>query len=397
MSNPHTYLYQINVTRDCNLRCTHCYIHSDTKANSKEMPPEKFLDIIQGIHDHMLENVHKEAEIHIIGGEPTMLGLEFFKNYIPKAREILKGKPFIYKLMLVSNLIHEDILEISKLFDAVSTSYEPETRFVSRTGKPKPKLEEKWLDSVFALKEAGIDLSMTTAMTKPVLNYGAENLLEMLYSKGLKQIHFGFFIPEGDGLDNTFVNDDTLENYVSGAGCGQIIGTDKMKKSKDSIFPEFEETSDFLIDVTNWYLKKRKEDPDVYINPVESMLSSLSKRSPLEDIVCPIISGSMDINWDGNVATCLEAGGSKNPNFLGNIFEVEIKDIVKKPKFMKEVVKASKPHKGCVSCEYYTMCRGGCSVLARWWDVDNDPDCPGFKKYIKYLDSLLSQGVKARY
>lgn len=384
-----TYLYQINITRDCNLRCTHCYIHSDTKAASDEMTASEIVGIFTQIRDHMEKNIHNIAEIHIIGGEPTMLGLQYFVDNIPIARKILKSDLFSYKLMMVSNLLSDDILPIAKLFDNVCTSYEPETRFVSLKGNYKKALEEEWKRKVALLIENGIDLSATIAMTTRSLDHGAPKLLNYLYDMGIKKVHLGFFIPEGDGLDNSFEAGDELNNYIA---------TDKtvngaLQRTADSLFPEFIDTSKFLIEATDWYVNKKSTDPDVHTNPIESMAISLRKKEPLDDIVCPIISGSIDINWDGNAATCLEAGGSKDPNYLGNVFKQNIADIVKSPKFKKEVLKAARPQTGCMSCEYYTMCRGGCSVIAKWWDHKTDSDCPGFKTYIKYIDNLVSEDV----
>ena len=47
-----TYLYQINVTRACNLRCTHCYIASEVKDVSKSMNVEQLVTLVRQIADH---------------------------------------------------------------------------------------------------------------------------------------------------------------------------------------------------------------------------------------------------------------------------------------------------------------------------------------------------------
>lgn len=363
-----TFLYQINVTRDCNLRCTHCYIHSDIKASSKTMVDDQIIFLANGIVEHMKKINYKHAEIHFVGGEPTMLGLDFFKRNIPKFKEILNESKIDAEIMMISNLLHEDIVEIAKLFDRVTTSYEVETRFVSLKGVYKPKLEKKWLDNVKKLQNANIDLGITTAITKPVINYGAKKLLDYFYENGIKQIHFGFFIPEGDGLIN-------IRN----------------------ILPEFHETSNFLIDSANWYLEKRDSDKNLWVNPFESMLSAIDSNEPLDDIVCPIISGSLDINWDGNSATCLESGGSKNPDWSGNVFTTSIAKVTSSEHFMKKVFEASKPQKICRTCEEYSVCKSGCGVLFKFFDQNLDKDCPGFKKFIKFVREQNENGLKPRY
>ena len=368
MQKEKTFLYQINVTRDCNLRCTHCYIHSDVKASSKTMVDEQIISIAHGIVEHMKKINYMRAEIHFIGGEPTMLGLEFFQKNIPLFKKIVKDAGFLAEVMIVTNLIHEDIVEICKLFDHVTTSYEVQSRFVSLKGLYKPKLEQKWLDNVKKLQNEGIEVGITTAMTKPVIDFGARKLLDYFYENNIKQIHFGFFIPEGDGLVNL-----------------------------NNIMPPFHETSNFLIDSANWYLEKREIDKNLWVNPFESMLSAIDNDEPLDDIVCPIISGSIDINWDGNAATCLEAGGGTNPDWSGNIFETNILSITSSPHFMKKVLEASKPQKICRTCEEYPICKSGCGVLFKFFDPTLDEECPGFKKFIKFVRQKNEEGLKPRY
>lgn len=363
-----TYLYQINVTRDCNLRCTHCYIHSDIKASSKTMIDEQIMHIAHGIVEHMKKINYQHAEIHFVGGEPTMLGLDFFKNNIPKFKEIVKNAGFSAEVMMISNLLHKDIVEICTYFDRITTSYEIDSRFVSKKGVYKPLLEQRWVDAVHDLQKAGIEVGVTTAMTKPVINFGARKLLDYFFEKGIKQIHFGFFIPEGDGLVNLA-----------------------------DIMPEFAETSQFLIDSAEWYLEKRETEPNLWVNPFESMLSAIHSNEPLDDIVCPIISGSMDINWDGNAATCLEAGGAKEPIWAGNVFETSILKVAETNSFIKAVFEASKPQKICRKCDEYPVCKSGCGVLFKFYDPTLDSECPGFKKFIKYVRSKNEAGLIPRY
>lgn len=356
-----TYLYQINVTRDCNLRCTHCYIHSDIKASSGQMQITQVLDIAKGIRQHMQQIGYEHAEIHLIGGEPTMLGLAFFEEAIPAMRGILSDAGFSAEIILVSNLLSPDILGIARQFDRVSTSYEPETRF------PKPKLEQMWRENVNLLRAAGIDLGVTTAVTRPVVAYGAAALLQQLYDQGLRQIHLGFFIPEGDGLVH-----------------------------KLAVFPTFAETSQFMIEAAQWAIARRDE-PDLFVNPFESLLSAIHNDEPLDDIVCPIIAGSMDINWDGNAATCLEAGGAREPEWLGNVFTEGLSTVAQSVGFQRKVLDATAPQRACRTCPDYAVCRSGCGVLHQFWNPGLDADCPGFRRFIEFVREQHAGGLRPRY
>ena len=357
-----TYLYQVNITRDCNLRCTHCYISSEAKKISGKMTASAFQKIFEDIAVHMSSIGYDHAEIHVIGGEPTTLGLQYFDRCLPNARAALEGHDFTFEIIMVSNLLSNDILAISRYFDRVNTSWEPVSRF------PKPKIEQRWRDNLKILQDNGLDIGVTTAMTKHVIDMGARAILDHHYNNGIKQIHFGFFIPSGDG-----------EKYI------------------DEMFPEFVETSNFLIDAANWYLEKRDADKDLFVNPPESMLSAIDSDEPLDDIVCPIIAGAMDIDYNGNSATCLEAGGDVDAKWLGNVLRTSVSDVANSPQFKKEVARAARPKKACNTCDEYNVCRSGCGVIFEYWEPEKDEDCPGFKKFIKYMRQLHADGLRPKY
>jgi radical SAM protein with 4Fe4S-binding SPASM domain len=184
---------------------------------------------------------------------------------------------------------------------------------------------------------------------------------------GLKKVHLGFFVPEGDGLVN------------------QI-----------KIFPRFEESSKFMIAAAQWYFARHQEK-ELFINPIESMLSAIHRQEPLDDIVCPIISGSMDIDWNGDAATCLEVGGGLEPEWLGNVFDESVVKVANSHRFRKKVIAATAPKRYCLSCEYQNICRSACSVLHQFWNPAHDDDCPGFKTFIDYVKAKYDEGMLPKY
>lgn len=360
-----TFLYQVNLTRDCNLRCTHCYIHSDTKAASKKMDIDSVVQIGKGIGEHMRGLGYERAEIHFIGGEPTMLGLQWFREAVPAFRSALGGG-FCYDLSIVSNLISPDIVEIASLFDRVNTSWEPQTRFVSLAGLYKPALEAKWESSLLLLRQAGLVVGVTSAITRSLVEMGAQRVIEHLTKLGLTRIHFGFFIPEGDGLVHI-----------------------------DKNLPRFAETSQFLIDAANWAMLHRDNNPDLWINPFESLLLAIDRDEPVDDIVCPIVAGSIDINWDGNAASCLEAGGSDQPRWAGNVVKDGVAAVTQSPFFREEVARAARGAPGCITCEDFLICNAGCGVLAKYAAPD-ESDCHGFRRFITHVRKLHEKGARPR-
>jgi len=359
------FLFQINVTRDCNLRCSHCYIASEVKALSNRMTVSQFLKVVRDIGEFMRTASNTHAEIHIVGGEPTMLGATFYNRVMEEAYDIMKayGDAFTWEFILVSNLLSKEVMEIAPWFTKISTAYEPETRF------PKQFHEDWWLRNVHALQDSGLDVAITTCMTKPVIDYGATRLCDRIYNElGIKQMHYGFYIESGDG-----------------------------RKNAETVTPSFLATSQFLIDSAEWYFERRESDPELYVNPAESMLSAIHRDEPLDDIICPIISGSLDINDDGNAVTCIQAGGEIEVDWEGNVFEQSVAEVVASKKFQRRVIEATRPNRACMTCDEYRVCRSGCGVNFKIWDPQKDEDCPGYKRFIKHMRGLYAQGVRPRH
>ena len=298
------------------------------------------------------------ADVHIIGGEPTMLGLAFYQRTIPLIKEKLTQVKQQVKLSIVTNMVTDEAVEIGKLFDFVATSYEIDTRFVSSKGRPLPKLEEKWVENCKLMRAAGKEVNVTSAVTQQVINYGAAKLLDSFFEKGFRNIHLGFFIPSGDGLTN--------------------IGT---------VFPAFASTSQFMIDATNWYLERRLDHPNLYVNPVESMIESIYRKEAMDDIVCPIIPGALDVDWNGETVTCIEAGGEVDMDSLGNLFTEGMSSILESRKYIRERTKAIVPKAHCMGCDEMANCQSACGILHGYWNGRGE--CPGFKAFIKYIRHLV--------
>lgn len=380
-----SFLFQINVTRRCQLRCSHCYILSDKKDKSPDMTEAEFLHVVQGIVDHMkldyeFSRRYSFVDIHVIGGEPSMLGVDFFKAALPKAKAMLKEIPQEVAFSIVTNLVTAEALDVARLFDKVATSYERTTRFNKR------KQEEIWRSNVRTLMDESKipslpgpkDFSVTTALVKPVVQAGAASMIEELVELGFTKMHFGFFIPSGDGDLNS-----------------------KMVQPKHS------ETAQFYCDALDWYIAHRDSIPDLWVNPCESWLMAVHQDQPMDDVVCPIVHGALDIDSDGRTISCIEKGGTNDYESHGNLFETRevaqpdgtseveftttVHDVLTSRSYLKEVMKATRLPEACRTCDERLICRANCGVLHDQWNGKGE--CPGFKTFIKYARQKVEEGV----
>ncbi|WP_228732356.1 radical SAM protein [Pseudomonas sp. P9(2020)] len=385
VANRTSFLFQINVTRRCQLRCSHCYILSDKKDKSPDMTEDEFLHVVKGIVDHMKKDFefarrYTFVDIHVIGGEPSMLGVDFFKSVLPKAKAMLEQIPQEVAFSIVTNLVTAEALSVARLFDKVATSYERSTRF------NKVKQEEIWRSNVRTLmaesKNPGVsgpkDFSVTTALVRPVVQAGAASMIEELVELGFTKMHFGFFIPSGDGDLNSKL-----------------------------VQPKHSETAQFYCDALDWYVANRDKIDDLWINPCESWMTAVHQEIPMDDVVCPIVHGALDIDSDGRTISCIEKGGTNDYHSHGNIFETHevaqpdgsktveftttISDVLTSPSYLREVVKAKRLPAACKTCDERHICKANCGVLHEQWNGQGE--CPGFKTFIKYARKRVEEGV----
>lgn len=347
------------------------------------MTEAEFLHVVQGIVEHMqadhnFAQRYNHVDIHVIGGEPSMLGVPFFESVLPKAKVLLANIPQAVSFSIVTNLLQKEALDVARLFDKVSTSYERSTRFKKR------RHEEMWRQNVATLMEESRhpeiygpkDFAVTTALVKPVVEAGAASMMEELYELGFTKVHFGFFIPSGDGDLNAKL-----------------------------IQPKHAATSQFYIELMDWYLGHRDHIDDLWINPCESWLDAVYRNTPSDDVVCPIVAGALDIDSDGRTISCIEKGGTNDYVSHGNVFETRevsgeggvtsveftttIHDVLTSPSYLREVVKARRLPEVCRKCDERTLCQANCGVLHEQWNQKDE--CPGFKTFIKYVRHLVEE------
>ena len=137
MSENNTFIFQVNVTRDCDLRCTHCYISSDKKKASAFMSEQEFTESIFKVADYMDNDwnsarKYSRVEISVVGGEPSLMGVSFFENTMPAIKERFSHVNQKVKLSIVSNLLQKRAVTIVKMFDHITTSYEVDSRFTKQ-------------------------------------------------------------------------------------------------------------------------------------------------------------------------------------------------------------------------------------------------------------------------
>jgi len=192
-----------NVTRKCNLKCSHCYINAEPRESINELTTEEAKNLIDQICE-----VSKPLLI-LSGGEP-LLRQDIYEL-------IRYGASKGLKMGLGSNgsLIDDDIAQKLKEagIETVSISLDshiPEQHDEFRGVKGS---WEKAVNAIKALRKNGVLVQVNTTLTQQ--NYDQiDNIMSLAEKLGVENFHLFFLVPTGRGVKITDISPAKYEEMI---------------------------------------------------------------------------------------------------------------------------------------------------------------------------------------
>jgi len=118
----------LKVTRDCNLRCSYCYVKNKDNFKGEMMEFDTFKIIIQRIISDRKKNKYNGTFTLIFhGGEPLLLGVQKFMKFLSYSSRAFKANNIVYNFGIQTNLtlINKELLTILHDFDvSVGVSFD---------------------------------------------------------------------------------------------------------------------------------------------------------------------------------------------------------------------------------------------------------------------------------
>jgi len=323
----HRKLYHINITKQCQLNCTHCYIPSEIRKNTDSMHLDKMREIADLIAD-------TAAEVHIIGGEPTLVNIETHKAYL-KILKPLKNTT----IALVTALQNNRAVKIATLYDSVYLSYDPNARFEIEINQ--------WMERVNQLRACGINLQIGISMSKSVIKYGIIKALDELQNFGFKSIHLAAMVPTDNAIIET---------------------------------PDPRITSNAFIESAKWAMDVRKNGKEMFVTPFDGLMQN--STNGYDGLICPASQSSVNLMPTGAVSACVTKNISKQVD-IGTVGSE-----IKSNKYVREVMRHKRPRLECLDCDYWKTCQGGCRILANSEIAKKSTECAGFKVFLNYVSTI---------
>lgn len=337
----------------CNIQCDYCYAEPFKHPNRTVMGDE--------IIKKTLTDFAKTANSPVIswhGGEPTVAGVDFFRNAIEIMSTLKWKAPVVNQIQTNATLITP---EFAKLFKdngfQVGTSLDGNEYMhnLYRKDKAGNPTFTKVLEGIKTLREAGLDPWVIVTVTKENALFPKE-AFESLLEFGFTNIRF---TPVFDVAGNTF--------GISPEQWGDYLNT---------IF-------DLWFDL---------ENPDIHIRELEQIMAWYVDK---ETSLCNGMNRCanwVSIDENGDMYPC-EYFKADFP--YGNILEMSFTDIPKTAAFQNYYQLFTTPPTKCLDCEYRKYCGNGCPGT-RVVDGNMDPTgvdyyCEAKKLVYNHVASVFDQ------
>lgn len=208
----HNALDMLNVciapTRLCNLRCDHCYITPELLSDKRMMAEDVYRTTFDRIEElFKADRKVSKINIELLGGELTMMPLEFWERNLPWTLERMAAWDALYDaeaaLIWCTNLIFKDdgyvdlLNRMGQRFGYgldLFVPWEPDTNRFKKDYKLLPRYL-KTLESIHGIKRKTLCITMSRA----VIEQGPQFIVDTFISRGITDVTCDMLYPAGSG------------------------------------------------------------------------------------------------------------------------------------------------------------------------------------------------------
>lgn len=350
---------------NCNMNCDYCFYCDE--QNNRKLRSYGYMD------EDTLKNVMRKTLLHsqgsctfaFQGGEPTLVGLEFFENVIKYEKIYNKNNLRVfYALQTNGTKINEDwcrFLKKNNFLVGLSVDGTKTTNDTFRHVKDGVSAYDCAEKAANLMDFYEVDYNILTVVHKKTVNHAAEIYHEY------KRKRWGF------------------QQYIA---CLDPLFKEPGKNEFSLLSEDY---GKFLVILFEQWFNDLKKNQQPYIRQFENYIA----------ILLGYYAESCDQRGTCGIQYVIEADGSVFPcdfymldeYYLGNFNNSSIKEIDDKRTEINFVKKSNKLSQNCSSCEYFYVCKGGCRRNRVEFQDGTYSNylCEGYKLFFKTcLSSLIS-------
>ncbi|MDB6145602.1 MAG: Radical domain protein [Pseudomonas sp.] len=372
----------------CNLDCSYCFY---LEKEQLYPPRERFSmsdDVLRLYVQRYIAAQHSpEVEFTWQGGEPTLLGLDFFQRALAWQRQFAGNKVIRNTLQTNGTLLTDDwcaFLAREGFMVGISLDGPRNVHDLYRPDKRGRSSFDDVMRGVALLKRHNVDFNVLVTVAREVAHHPLE-IYRFLKAEGIRHIQFNPVVerqpnaPEiTQGLHFAVPPELRLHALPEPAAVTQ-----------QSVEPEA--YGDFLIAIFDEWV--RQDVGEVHVMNFEWALASWCQLPPSVCIFSPRCGKAAIVEHDGNVYSC---DHYMYPEYLlGNLKIDDPAVLLASP--AQQAFGAAKEEKlpaYCQQCDYRFACHGECPKNRFVNAPNGEPGlnylCPSYKKYFRHLTPYMN-------
>ena len=348
---------------NCNLRCEYCFYADESSNRTTASFGFMHLDTLEMIVKKSLSQAEYSCTFAFQGGEPTLIGLAFYRKLIEFEKKYNKKHLFIQNIIQTNGYVIDDTWAffLNKNHFLVGLSIDgPE--FIHDSFRKAPDGKGTFaqiIKTVNILKKHNVEFNVLTVVTSKIARY-PEQVYSFYKNRGL-----------------------IFQQYIP---CLNPLGLSE-KTFSYTITPDL--YGDFLIRLFDlWYMDYKKGNI-VYISFFEDLIGILRKSPPASCTLCHECQKQYVIESNGNIYPC--DFYAMDEYLIGNINTNTFKDIDQKRKELQFIEQSQKHPITCSFCKWHFLCNSGCR---RERDRGSGPlstniFCSAYKRFYAYAFNRL--------
>ncbi len=373
---------------DCNLACRYCFYLD--KAGL--YPPDSLRmteEVLEAyLHQRLDTQPHGAVDIAWQGGEPSMMGLEFFKHSVELVDKYKKpGQVVTFSLQTNGTLLDEAWCRFFKQHNflvGISLDGPAELHNAYRVNRAGIGSFDRARRGWELLQEHGVDTNILCAVQAANADHPLETYR---FFRDTLKAHFIQFIPIVERAETG------LTKEVDGTGNGEV--------SERSVQPK--QFGSFLVEIFEEWV--RHDIGNVFVQNFETALASLCGLPASVCVFQEVCGSSLVLEHNGDLYACDHFVDPAH--CLGNILETPLDQLARSEKQRGfGLDKRDRLPAYCRSCEVLFACHGECP-RNRFLRTANGEEglnylCPSYQRFFQHVDrpmrlmaGLLRQGRPA--
>jgi len=314
----------------CNNRCGYCFYHNNNQTIDKQMS----LGVLESFLRQHIALVSGNLSFIWHGGEPLLIGLDFFKKIVSLQAELTSGKRLIRNSVQTNGtLITEEWAEFFKRNSfgvGVSLDGDSESHNLFRIDHNGQGTFSNTIRGIKILQKYGIKLSIIQTLTQANSNRVEQNLDFFVDKAQLSSLCINPYL-DIDGNNKDMI--------------GQSLSNDQLTQSMRKYI-------DFWFD---------RDDAKLRIREIDACLSGVFGRRARNCSYNGSCHSFYTLGHDGSVYPCDRLSGDSRFCF-GKLSQKSLEEILTERKRKAFTQKSRKLPNDCILCELKNSCNNGCTA-----------------------------------